>query len=283
MNGVVPGQRHLDIVIGGIGVRLRSVSDAFVAMMAERFAGFIQTGAQAPHVLDVTLLPPPAITDEAEVEDDGESLEHGVEVTRASSGWRLTRSDFHVEWDPAARSGRIELVPSPYSLDSILRILLTVALAGEGGMLLHASSVVLNGRAYVFTGVSGAGKTTISRLAPEGAHLLTDEMSFIRQEGGEYFAHGTPFAGELAIPGENTGAPLAGIFLLAQGPGNLIEPLSPGEAVRTLMSNILYFAKDGALTSQVFDNAISLASRVPVRRLTFYPDASVWDLFGKDA
>ena len=49
------------------------------------------------------------------------------------------------------------------------------------------------------------------------------------------------------------------------------------------MSNILYFAKDGVLTSQVFDNAISLAGRVPVRRLTFYPDASVWDLFGKDA
>ncbi|MBL0227568.1 hypothetical protein [Thermomonas sp.] len=174
-------------------------------------------------------------------------------------------------------------MPSPYSLDSILRILLTVALAGEGGMLMHASSVVLSGRAYVFTGVSGAGKTTISRLAPEGAHLLTDEMSFIRREGGEYFAHGTPFAGELGHPGRKHERPAGRHLPAGAGPGKPIEPLSPADAVRALMSNILYFAKDGALTSQVFDNAISLAARVPVRRLTFYPDARVWDLFGKDA
>ncbi|MEF9979271.1 MAG: hypothetical protein RR834_12365, partial [Thermomonas sp.] len=139
------------------------------------------------------------------------------------------------------------------------------------------------GKAYLFTGVSGAGKTTISRLAPDHAHLLTDEMSFIRLEDGEYFAYGTPFAGELATPGANMRAPLAGIFLLAQGPDNRIDPLNAGEGIRAVMANILYFAKDDALTAKVFDNAIALAARVPVKRLTFFPDARVWDLFGPTA
>ena len=49
------------------------------------------------------------------------------------------------------------------------------------------------------------------------------------------------------------------------------------------MANILYFAKDDALTGKVFDNAIALAARVPVQRLTFFPDARVWDFIGTHA
>ena len=50
------------------------------------------------------------------------------------------------------------------------------------------------------------------------------------------------------------------------------------EAIRALMANTLYFARDDALTTRVFDNAIAMAAQVPVRRLTFAPDARVWDL-----
>jgi hypothetical protein len=132
-------------------------------------------------------------------------------------------------------------------------------------------------------GCPESGKTTISRLAPPHAHLLTDEMSFIRLEDGEYFAYGTPFAGELATPGENMRAPLAGIFLLARGRTTASTAGCQAEAVRTVMANILYFARDDALTAKVFDNAIALAARVPVKRLTFFPDARVWDLFGPHA
>ena len=116
-----------------------------------------------------------------------------------------------------------------------------------------------------------------------GTSEMTDEMSFIRLLDGRYSAHGTPFSGELGRPGENISAPLGGVFLLAKGPENRIDPLSPTEAVRALMANILYFAKDDALTAKVFDNAIALAARVPVQRLTFFPDTRVWELFGHNA
>jgi hypothetical protein len=132
--------------------------------------------------------------------------------------------------------------------------------------------------------VSGIGQDhDLAAGAADNAHLLTDEMSFIRLEDGEYFAYGTPFAGELATPGENMRAPLAGIFLLAQGPDNRIDPLDQRQGVRAVMANILYFARDDAFTAKVFDNAIALAARVPVKRLTFFPDARVWDLFGQNS
>jgi ABC-type multidrug transport system ATPase subunit len=60
----------------------------------------------------------------------------------------------------------IEQTINPFSLDSVLRILHTLLLAREGGFLLHASSAIRNGSAFLFSGVSGAGKTTMARLAP---------------------------------------------------------------------------------------------------------------------
>ena len=41
--------------------------------------------------------------------------------------------------------------------------------------------------------------------------------------------------------------------------------------------NILFFAEDQGLVEKLFATACDFVARVPIRRLTFYPDAKVWD------
>ena len=53
-----------------------------------------------------------------------------------------------------------------YALDSLLRILRTAILLPQRGFFLHAASAVRDGRAYIFVGRSGAGKSTIAPLSP---------------------------------------------------------------------------------------------------------------------
>jgi hypothetical protein len=260
---------HADIGIGGISVRLHTESPEFVEMLGDRYAGFLTPAANTDYEFEVELEHPQGIDPDAD-----------VRVFREGESWCLERGDFRAQWNPETRRGWIRQVPNPYSIDSVLRIVHTLVLAREGGMLMHSSSAVYGDRALVFAGVSGVGKTTISRLAPQGVHVLTDEMSFVRREHGGYFAYGTPFAGELARPGANLRAPLSGIFLLAQGPTNRVDELSGADAVRGLMANILFFAQDRELVQAVFSAAIDLAKQVPVRRLTFVPDSSVWDFLG---
>src|SRR5207245_4568712 len=167
---------------------------------------------------------------------------------------------------------------NPYAIDSLLRIIHTLILAKRGGFLVHAASAVRGERAFLFAGVSGAGKTTISRLAPSDATLLSDEISYVRRERDSYLSCGTPFAGELARVGENKSAALRALFFLDKGPENRIEPLESGEAVRLLLRNILFFAEDEAVVRLEFQWACEFVDRVPVSWLMLVLYQRVWVL-----
>jgi hypothetical protein len=118
----------------------------------------------------------------------------------------------------------------------------------------------------------------MARLAPLDAALLTDEISYVTRQQDRYIAVGTPFFGELARVGENLRAPIEVLYLLAKGPKNKIEPIEGTDAVRGLLGNVLFFARDPEFVKLVFESAFDFVKHVPVRRLTFVPDTSVWEL-----
>jgi hypothetical protein len=262
----------LVIEIGGIPVRVNTTDPGFLAMLERRYAGFLGFSEKADVEFDVDLIQP------GSGQPGFDDPDAGVRVTHERGRWSLTRGDFRAEWDPAARKGWIRQSANPYSIDAVLRIVHSLVLARQGGFLLHSASALRNGKAFLFAGVSGAGKTTISRLAPPDATLLTDEISYVRKQGEGYVAFGTPFTGELAKLGENVSAPVAALYLLAQGPENKIDPVASGEAARSLLANVLFFAEDEELVQAEFHSAFEFVSRVPVSRLTFVPDARVWEL-----
>ncbi|HEY6394229.1 MAG TPA: hypothetical protein VIX12_02355, partial [Candidatus Binataceae bacterium] len=201
-----------------------------------------------------------------------------LRVAKIAGRWIMQRGDFRAEWDPTSQRGRVRQAAYPYATDSVIRIVHSLMLARSGGFLVHAASAMRNGRAFLFSGVSGAGKTTISRLAPPDVTLLTDEISYVRALRHGYHAFGTPFAGELGKAGENIAAPIAAFYLLAKGPENRVCQIGRSSAARRLMRNILFFADDDDLVEQVFRSACEFVSRVPVYELIFHPQADVWDL-----
>jgi hypothetical protein len=259
---------EIAVEIGGMPILLRTQDSSFRELLATRYAGFIASFQQPLFEFDVDLVTP---SGEIESEED-------VHVEMQDGQWQLRRGDFRAQWDPRAGRGRIRQSANPYSIDSVLRIVHTLILAREHGFLLHAASAVRDGRAFLFAGVSGAGKTTISRMAPPDVTLLTDEISYVRRDADRYRACGTPFAGDLARVGENCSAQVNTLFFLEQGPENRIESVSKVEAVRCLLRNILFFAEDAELVSLIFRSACEFVDRVPVQRLTFVPDERVWSM-----
>ena len=254
------------VEIGGIPIALSTCDEGFLDLLRQRYAGFLSSS-------------PPEFELEFDLTSTGPASDDDVRVRRNvdDGEWILERGDFRARWAPRTGRGHVRQNANPYSLDSVLRILHSMILAERGGFLLHAASAICDGRAYLFSGVSGAGKTTMTRLAPADITLLTDEISYLRPSADGYAAFGTPFAGELAKAGENCTAPVSALFFLEKGSENRIDELSSAEAVRRLMRNILFFAEDRGLTEKLFATACDFVGRVPICRLMFYPDARVWD------
>jgi hypothetical protein len=259
--------RRLTLKIGEISIALATDDAPFHRMLEDRYREFLARVREPGFRFDVTLAPPnPARADE------------DVRVVREGARWRAERGDFTASWDATSGRGWIRQSMNPYSADTLLRIVHSIALAQTGGFLLHAASAVRKGRAFLFSGVSGAGKTTLSRLAPPDARLLTDEISYVTKHGTGYRACGTPFAGELARIGENVSAPIAGLFFLEKSSHNQLAAMESGVALRKLLRNILFLANDEDLVSRVFHSAMEFISVVPVRSMQFTPDARAWEL-----
>jgi hypothetical protein len=256
--------------IAGCPVRFTTTSAPLVELLKDRYRNFLLSPADsaarpvsAEFQLDVVQTSPCEGVGDLRVEARG-----GI--------WQMSRGDFAARWDPASGRGHIRQTLNPYSTDSVLRIVQSLLLSSDDGFLLHASSMIHNGRAHVFTGPSGAGKTTMTRLAPSDAVLLTDEISCLRRAADGWRAYGTPFAGELRTSGECVSAPVAALYRLEQGAENAITPLGPAEAVRTVMRNLLFFTSDVEARGRVLATVCDLRAAVPVRRLTFTPHPAVW-------
>ncbi len=255
--------------IGSLPVRLTTTSRPLAQMLERRYARFVDPAAVPLSRFDISI-----------VEPDERDLDRDLTVCAANGRWHLARGDFRAEWDAETGDGWIRQAVSPYAVDSVLRIVHTLLLATREGMLIHAASAVRGGRAFLFVGPSGAGKTTIARLAPPDATLLTDEISYVRHVDGRYVAFGTPFAGELGHAGAPIAAPIAAIYRLEQRSDHVVAPLNRADAVRLLMRNALFFAEDAVLAGALLDTSCRIAAAVPCHRLGFAPERRAWDHIG---
>jgi hypothetical protein len=160
-----------------------------------------------------------------------------------------------------------------YPLDELL---FQHHLARHGGMEVHAVGVAWKGRAFLFCGQSGAGKTTTARLWRRhrpAAVVLSDDRMIVRPRGGRLWAFGTPWhgSGRFASP---RGLPLGGIYFLARGRRSVVTPLAAPSAAAELFARSFPPPWEAAGIAQVLDLCARVAAEVPCARLRFRPDLS---------
>ena len=172
---------------------------------------------------------------------------------------------------------QFEGVRHEYGLDSLIRILLSVLLARQRGFLLHAATVLSDGRACVFTGKSGAGKSTVASLSPK-ASVLTDEISLLKFVDGGWHAFGTPFWGEFRTEGANVQAPIGGLYFLVQASEDRLEKISALESIRAMLPNVLFFSRERQTTENLLCLLSEFVSSIPCYRLFFRKDCSFWNV-----
>lgn len=183
---------------------------------------------------------------------------------RVSEDWqRLTLS---VDWENEALA--------PY-IDRMIMITYSMALIPLSYLKVHASVTELEGRALVFMGVSGTGKSTHSRLWREyvpGCTLLNDDEPFVRlMPSGEVRVYGCPWSGSTPCYRKES-ATLTAFVHLYQAQENKLTRLSGSQALISLYSSSVFLLRLTKYKDKVFDTIVEILNKVPLYRLDNRPE-----------
>ena len=181
-------------------------------------------------------------------------------------------------------------VPDMSAVRFGLWFMTALATVGHNVTPVHSSAIVCNGRAVLFLGESGTGKSTHTRLWREniaGAVLLNDDSPFIGFVDGRATAFGAPWSGKTPCYKQEQ-YPIAAIVRLSQAPHNTIRPLRSVHAIGALLPSLTpAFGYDDELQDRMLATLSKIISQVPVYHLECLPDAAAARLsydtvFGKD-
>lgn len=157
-------------------------------------------------------------------------------------------------------------------------VLYSLLLAQRRGILLHACGVGTGNAGILFSGMSGAGKSTMTQLWQQvtEATLLSDDRVIVRQEEGHFLAYGTPWHGSVVALSPAV-YPIERIFVLHHARENSARLLSPAEAASQLFARSFppFWSPEGMLFS--IDLLAELSQAIPCYALGFVPDVQVID------
>ena len=149
------------------------------------------------------------------------------------------------------------------------------------GFYLHSSAVVRDGRAYLFSGHSGAGKSTHTRLWQStfggDTRVINDDKPALRCIDGIWYAYGTPWCGKDGI-NRNERVPLAGICFLKQAPHNRIRSMSPAEAMQKILGQTMHQLDQMQHLDSLLQTLGKLLAQIPVYELENLPEPAAAQL-----
>lgn len=148
-------------------------------------------------------------------------------------------------------------------------------LLSHDGLMLHSSAVALDGRAYLFSGPCGTGKSTHTRFwqAEFGgkAVVFNDDKPALRRIDDRWIAYGTPWCGKDGI-NVNMSAPIAGICFLKQADQNRIRRLSEQEAAQKVIWQTMRRFKLEEKLDLMLSHVDKLVREVPIFELENRPE-----------
>ena len=203
---------------------------------------------------------------------EGKTIYEYLMTREIRAGYFVMNEDYtEGEYYPCPRiGGRTTL----FQVNTSLMIQYTFATAGLGTLLLHASVTRYEGRANLFFGVSGTGKSTHSRLWHEyvpGSDLMNDDNPVIRFQEEGCVVYGSPWSGK-TLCYRNVVAPVNALVRLEQYPENRIARLEPLQAYASVIAAVSTIRWNHDIMSLLVPSIERVAMTVPCFQLRCRPD-----------
>ncbi|MDF2939094.1 MAG: hypothetical protein K0Q90_4467 [Paenibacillaceae bacterium] len=185
------------------------------------------------------------------------------------------RTDYLIRISPDFRQAQIS-VYDDFALKHGLMNLYSSYIVHKGwGILVHSSCVLEAGKAYLFAGHSGAGKSTVAWLSLP-RQVLSDEATILKVEAGRVTVFDSPFRSGLEMPYHGGGCELAAIQFLRQSPEIKRIMLGKSDAMMELFGKIFYWPHMPSETVKIMKLFQHLITNIPVYELYFQKNDAFW-------
>ncbi len=234
------GDREVALALPGGPYRCAGLSALQEEAVRHRFGGWLLSPPWPEKAVETVLF---RISKEEFREVDVRGWEYGLDFDFTPASVRLAgiRLVGRLDWRPDL-AGALWTADEGEAFagmfENFFRVLVAYRLHEQGGAVLHAAGIAVHGLGFLFLGRSGAGKTTLSRMALErGATVLSDDLNALRLAAGRPVVEPLPFTGDLGDAGEPAPPlPLGALFRLEKSPHDALRPLGRAEATALLLS-----------------------------------------------
>ena len=154
----------------------------------------------------------------------------------------VTREDLEFEQQDLLREAleegiRVRRFTDPFLDRAAIQRKFAEYLFDQDTLLVHGSTVAVDGKAFLFTARCGTGKSTHTRLWREvfgdRAKMVNDDKPFLKLTEEGVLACGAPWSGKHGLD-TNITVPLAGICILRRGSENSIVPCEKAAALEMI-------------------------------------------------
>lgn len=157
----------------------------------------------------------------------------------------------------------------PFLERAVIQRKVAVALLGKDTLMVHGSTVSVDGCAYLFAAPCGTGKSTHTRLWREifgsRAVMVNDDKPFLTISSSGVIAHGSPWSGKHGLD-TNISVPLRGICLLRRGSDNRISQVTAEDCYDELL-HYCFVPEDDTLREKADTLVKELVHSIPLWRL----------------
>ncbi len=200
-----------------------------------------------------------------------------VDITTTAETIIYQRSDYRLEVTPDYNCARISVL-NEVALKHALTNLYSAFIVYRGwGLLIHSSCIAHSGKAYLFAGQSGAGKSTVAKLSTPRP-VLSDEASIIKIHSDKVEVFPSPFNSELKTSYPDKSCQLSGIYLLNQSLDIKTEPLKKADAILSILDKIFFWSHDRIETIKAIKLCRQFVDQVPAYHLYFQKNNHFWEL-----
>ncbi|MHA2962012.1 hypothetical protein [Priestia megaterium] len=204
-------------------------------------------------------------------------VDYQVEVEQEADTISFQRADYRIQANLSEGKAHIQIYDELALKHALMNFYSSYIVYHNWGLLLHSSCATEKGKAHLFAGQSGAGKSTCAKLSAPRT-ILSDEATLLKVEKNQITVFNSPFRSELSAPSIKGTIPLASIQLLHQALNNERTKLGKASALLQIMDKVFYWNKDREETKKIVQMIKEVLDYVPVYDLYFQKNNTFWEL-----